>query len=496
MSLDNTFPSVHTRATSGLAPGGLGRGLFASTSTIHTGEDVLHVTSPFVAVLETDRLEDTCSGCFGKGLLRHCALLKGCSGCKVVKYCNTTCQKADWKFAHAQECSIFQSLRPRILPINARALLRIVVRCARQKYAAEELDLFSRLETHVREIRDQNPAQWERIVLTSKAVKTYSGTDLTEELISAFGARLELNSFNFTTAIYDRIGLYFHPYAALVNHDCDYNAIVGFDGEELFIKAIRPIQPGEQIFISYIDTTNPVKLRRKELHERYYFNCQCSKCKHDLSNPQNTPPTTQAQDLSAEEAAEQKAFAILDKIPESSLDLSAGVEVLQSTMQSLRQTYSLPITRQPLVSLRDGLIVVLQATQNTDFVFIQCAIRYLRVDPIVYKTDLHPIRQLHAYMLAKAAVEFQHGMKESLGLWSVELGEPMLIAWSIANRLVETEDQACTVPGFQRMVRWFLGAVNEHYKGVKKGPKKREDDIRREWERLELMVDMAIKDGY
>jgi hypothetical protein len=87
MSSENPLPSVQTKATPGPAPGGLGRGLFAST-TVQTGEDVLHITSPFVAVLDTQRLGDTCAGCLGKRQLETGSSLKGCTGCQVVKYCD------------------------------------------------------------------------------------------------------------------------------------------------------------------------------------------------------------------------------------------------------------------------------------------------------------------------------------------------------------------------------------------------------------------------
>lgn len=88
MSPETPLPSVHTNATPGPAGNGMGTGLFAS-SDISTGEDVLRISSPFVAVLDTPRLEDTCSGCFGK---RHMVAdqvdLKACTGCQVVKYCD------------------------------------------------------------------------------------------------------------------------------------------------------------------------------------------------------------------------------------------------------------------------------------------------------------------------------------------------------------------------------------------------------------------------
>jgi SET and MYND domain-containing protein len=101
-----------------------------------------------------------------------------------------TCQSKDWKFAHSLECAIFSKLKPRVLPVNARAVLRIVQRSARRKYTPQELDLFQQLETHEKEIRHENAPQWERIALSSKAVKAYSQTDTPEDTISAFGAKV------------------------------------------------------------------------------------------------------------------------------------------------------------------------------------------------------------------------------------------------------------------------------------------------------------------
>ena len=86
MSVRNPLPSVTTR-TEPRASEGMGNGLFA-TSDIKVGEDVLHAKVPFVAVLDTARLDDTCSGCFGKRQMDIGAELKACTGCRVVKYCD------------------------------------------------------------------------------------------------------------------------------------------------------------------------------------------------------------------------------------------------------------------------------------------------------------------------------------------------------------------------------------------------------------------------
>lgn len=71
----------------------------------------------------------------------------------------------------------------------------MLLRSIKKKYSNQEVDLFIQLETHIREIRERNMAQWERISLSAKAVKMYSGIDMKEEVISAFGAKVCFFSF-------------------------------------------------------------------------------------------------------------------------------------------------------------------------------------------------------------------------------------------------------------------------------------------------------------
>jgi hypothetical protein len=99
------------------------------------------------------------------------------------------CQSKDWKFAHSLECPIFKKIKHMVLPNNARALLRIVLRTARNKYDSEEFKIFEGLETHINEI-SESQGQLDRIILTSRAVKNYSGTDVEEGTVSNFAAKV------------------------------------------------------------------------------------------------------------------------------------------------------------------------------------------------------------------------------------------------------------------------------------------------------------------
>lgn len=468
----------------------MGTGLFAS-SDIATGQDVLYIKVPFVAVLDTARLEDTCSGCFGKKQFENDQIeLKGCTGCQVVRYCDKACQAKDWKFAHSLECPIFRKLRPRILPNNARAVLRMVLRYGRQKYDEQDLAIFFQLETHIQEIRERNEDQWNRISLSAKAIKEYSGTAMQEELISAVGAKLDLNSFNLTNALYDRIGLYLHPYVALINHSCDYNSVFGFDGDELFVKAIRPIKKGDQIFISYVDVTNPYKIRQKELSDRYFFTCQCSQCKRGIDTPQDAFLTSASKDSSALEAAEEKAYRLMESV-DVDVEPLQTVDQLMSAMHVLRQTSIWPISRQPYVSCRDELVTSLMFTGQFNKAFIQAAIRYIRVDPVVYRYDVHPIRHVHAWALAKLAIHLSQGTElnpdDSDAVQKAELNLSFIV-WSILHELVKREPESCTVPSFKQLVRTTFQEVHTVLISNGVDQKTLKTEISKEWDKLERVI--------
>ncbi|KAL6238719.1 hypothetical protein BDW75DRAFT_227751 [Aspergillus navahoensis] len=490
MSNSTPLPSVKTKAIPGPAPNGLGRGLFAYVD-IRTCDDILHIHDPFVAVLKTERLGDTCSGCFGK---RHIdsysgngVVLKACTGCHVVKYCDRTCQSKDWKLVHSRECAIFMNLKPKVLPINARALLRMVLRTGAKKnaYTQEELGLFQTLETHIDDILEKNAPQAERIALTSRAVKEYSKTDMEDDMIVAYHAKLDLNSFNLT--IDDDIGIYLHPYAALINHSCDYNAVVGFDGSEFFVKAIRPIAKGEQIFISYVDTTYPTRTRQKELRERYFFTCKCAKC----SCGEDPEPTGEAG------AAAKEAYAFLEESRSSSsfIDEQKLVTVTKSLL-----SHNLPKTKQPFVSILDEKIASDIFTGKFDQAFFNSALRVSRIDPHVYLYKAHPLRASHALTLAKLAFysyqsscQLSDSEKNRLGVEGPQKASQLnfgLLAWALLGDLVAKEEEYCTVPGFKERVRNVFAEVEKWLMSEGRDPRRMGKEIKRERRKLELLVDM------
>ncbi|KAI4487400.1 hypothetical protein M0804_005549 [Polistes exclamans] len=78
-----------------------------------------------------------------------------------------------------------------------------------------------------------------------------------------------------------------------VNHSCLSNAIVEFpySNSTLVLKAIRDIQPGDEITISYLEDCELIRSRhsrQKALSSLYLFICSCDRCQSQAGDPDET----------------------------------------------------------------------------------------------------------------------------------------------------------------------------------------------------------------
>ena len=79
----------------------------------------------------------------------------------------------------------------------------------------------------------------------------------------------------------DRIALAVYPTASLMNHSCQPNVALSFDGAWLIARAVEPLQPGDAVLHCYGPQKGPLitPLRQQQLQEQYHFLCQCRACK-------------------------------------------------------------------------------------------------------------------------------------------------------------------------------------------------------------------------
>ncbi|CAD7946505.1 unnamed protein product [Amoebophrya sp. A120] len=71
---------------------------------------------------------------------------------------------------------------------------------------------------------------------------------------------------------------------ARCNHSCEPNMKFFFDNGNhvMSARALRPIRAGEELFVCYVEDSDPVEKRQKMLRE-YGFDCRCVRCVRELA---------------------------------------------------------------------------------------------------------------------------------------------------------------------------------------------------------------------
>ena len=77
-----------------------------------------------------------------------------------------------------------------------------------------------------------------------------------------------------------QLGQALYRHASLLNHSCDPNAAVSFEGNRLTVRAVKRVSGGSELTLSYGPQKGETRTaeRRKWLWERYAFLCNCTAC--------------------------------------------------------------------------------------------------------------------------------------------------------------------------------------------------------------------------
>ena len=241
---------------------------------------------PLVATFKRMQVNSRCQGCAQPMQQRLV-----CSVCKCVAYCSRSCQVGDWE-RHQEECGILAALPLTKRPTETMLLMiRLILERRRQAAVSKDIpagsglrmEEFMCLESH----RQEHPyekvevyAQLGTLVLdVLRNAKEVPHVDL-DGIIEDF-CRFGCNNFTIVDDEMNAVGSGVFPVAALLNHSCCPNVCVSFDGVELMMRVTEDVQPGDELCISYIELGATSASRRKDLLERYFFQCECSACVAD-----------------------------------------------------------------------------------------------------------------------------------------------------------------------------------------------------------------------
>ncbi|KAF2133003.1 SET domain-containing protein [Dothidotthia symphoricarpi CBS 119687] len=419
----------------------VGDGLFAGVD-FGPGEQVTAVKRPILASLDTERLSDTCANCFvwteGSSMGARLYVPEGtrvhaCAGCRMVRYCSKKCQKEAWTRVHKYECKNLQPLASRDIPKAVRACMEILIRRKQGLIPDPAWEMLCHLNPHVEDF--QQNGSYAQIELMAMGASAFSFTENTysKEIVAAMYARVLSNSLTLITPTLDPLGIILDPTLSHINHSCDPNAYIMMDGPEVAVRTIKPIKKDEEIYISYVDNTNPCSRRQSELKTRWFFTCKCSKCQKGATldedkwaiRPKNLakkhkevadliiqheafakdPANYVGESLDEKRVAaiQGKSFAEYEDVQRIP-DPAAAMQKIEDGMRLCHQSKLWPVYRQPYAAFRDDLIVTMFAVGKYQIAWAQCAKRYKYIIAKLYPIHFHPVRVVQTWQMAMLAL--------------------------------------------------------------------------------------------
>ena len=253
------------------------------------GEEVLR-DEPFSYIVKVECRSTVCDFC-----LKQCKTsqkaFKNCSACKLVYYCNSTCQRNAWDSHHRAECVYLKKGLPPIVLKSEAILLTIRIILRLQKEGDKEFVVqlpngqkrcFSDLMSHKKDI-ENDPDHMETFRNLYVLLKASLMGNLPSEsnVLEIYG-KMMVNAFNIQNDIVEPIGFGLYLGASILDHSCAPNAHWHHNGKHMIIKTIENVESFDDLRQSYLTIfhlTASTKKRREKLMKDHYFFCECSKCK-------------------------------------------------------------------------------------------------------------------------------------------------------------------------------------------------------------------------
>ena len=316
----------------------------------------------------------------------------------------------------------------REIPNAARAAIQILAMRKNGRLSENDWLELLKLQSHLVQVKATSRERKHEVEVLAKGVWTLSQSEgfCRLEMAEHIFTMVLTNALTLVTSVFDPMGIMVDPLACTANHSCDPNAVVVFEGTAFSFRALKPIQKDEEIFTSYVDNTNPFATRQRELKDRYYFTCQCTKCtkgptlREDAwakpasalsaewkemcrsfaanNRTESAPGSDEDSKLLA--ALQSLAISYLDKGHYAS-DPSAAIPHYTAGLRLCASSTMFPAARQPYPTLRHELMLALFHLGQYTTAWQHALKTYFDVDPILYPQPHHPLRVVHNYALAK-----------------------------------------------------------------------------------------------
>ncbi|KAG5356595.1 N-lysine methyltransferase SMYD2 [Yarrowia sp. C11] len=193
-----------------------------------------------------------------------------CQECKLMSYCSQQCLEKDT--LHAPECTDVCGPQKLIMSGFLRALYRIL--CMAE--SPRPRNTYAQLTHHT---TDTTWPALDTLRLASEAlVSRNASRGHSLEQILEYAGMLFINQYTRCDDLGRQAGYVFDPTLALINHSCVPNAYLLFRGRKVHLVCWKPINDGDEVFLSYTRFMHPTPERRTLLYMHFRFWCECPGC--------------------------------------------------------------------------------------------------------------------------------------------------------------------------------------------------------------------------
>lgn len=197
-------------------------------------------------------------------------LITVCENCHLMSYCSRRCLESDT--LHTPECDDVCKPQRLIMSGFLRALYRIL--CMAEQPRPH--NTYSQLTHHTTD------TTWSAIDTLRVAAETLVTRNASRghslEQIIEYAGMLFINQYTRCDDLGRQAGYIFDPTLALINHSCVPNAFLLFRGRKVHLVCWKPINDGDEVFLSYSRFMHPTPERRTLLYMHFRFWCKCPAC--------------------------------------------------------------------------------------------------------------------------------------------------------------------------------------------------------------------------
>eukprot|EP00096_Caligus_rogercresseyi_P011334 TRINITY_DN4427_c0_g1_i2.p1 TRINITY_DN4427_c0_g1~~TRINITY_DN4427_c0_g1_i2.p1 ORF type:complete len:459 (-),score=89.63 TRINITY_DN4427_c0_g1_i2:114-1490(-) len=260
------------------------------------GEPILEAPI-FSYVLEESHRSTVCENCLLMPSVDTEKTLKRCSGCSILYYCGSVCQRESWRKFHRHECKYFKMLGTSNPPKTLIFLLRTLIKLRNGGESLETSfpdnslpprrfrDLMTHRESVIEDpIRNRTFLMFLFILETKIGLSSSSPLALDRaELLDIFCRILINSACLYSPETWSPVGVFLSLEFSALDHSCAPNVSLFFSqgASSLLLMPRVPLASFSEARISYVDPMDPLAVRRKFLKEMFYFDCSCEACVHE-----------------------------------------------------------------------------------------------------------------------------------------------------------------------------------------------------------------------